>query len=584
MPAIFRKSSFHRLLLLTLLNLFWMHATANAQSTPNVADIPTLGQVTPTVPGFSVAPFASVPYARGVTFDSNGNLFSLDPHTGTVYSITPSGQSGILADLPDVVAGYIGPTFDPVSGNVFVSRYLNQSGNDIVRIEPNGAVSVFASGIPAPTSMTTDAAGNLYVSSYKCPASVYKVTPNGTVSVFATGLCLADGLAFDEQGNLLICDRGTSRIMSVPPTGGAATLFASGFSIPTGIAFDRQGNLLAANSNDGTIAQVSPQGVVSTFGSGFTNPTAIAFDSLDQIFIADLGAGLIYKVTPISTDPPIAEGITINGGALTTTSTDVRLNLLAVNGDSGRAGLRMSFSNDGESWSTWEPYAASRSWQLTNGDGLKTVYSRVKNSANLLSDIVSDTISLDTGVQSEYSVTINNGALYTNQVAVQLKISARPRTAEMQVSNDGGFDGAAWEPYSAHKSWQIKAYRHEEITRLVYVRFRDVDGNVSAVYPDDIILDVNPPDGDVYVTNTDQGALLGLAATDDLSGVEAMRVSGRSDFADANWEPFTSIHRWDASGSATVYVQFRDHAGNASSTYVASLAENQVVWLPIVLR
>src|SRR5439155_13497420 len=131
----------------------------------------------PTIPGYSVTPFASVPYARGVTFDTAGNLLSLDPHTGIVYSITPAGQSSILADLPDFTAGYIGPTFDSVSGNVFVSSYLNQSGNQILRIAPDGSVSVFASGIPAPTSMTTDAAGNLYVSSYTCPASVYKVTP-----------------------------------------------------------------------------------------------------------------------------------------------------------------------------------------------------------------------------------------------------------------------------------------------------------------------------------------------------------------------------------------------------------------------
>jgi hypothetical protein len=144
----------------------------------------------------------------------------------------------------------------------------------------------------------------------------------------------------------------------------------------------------------------------------------------------------------------------------------VHLNLQATTGVSSQAGLTMSFSNDGENWSAWRPYTASLDWQLGAGDGLKTVYAHVKNSANLLSAIVSDTISLDTGIQSEYSVTINNGALYTNRIAVQLTISARPRTADMQVSNDGGFNDAAWEPYSAHKSWQITAYRHEEITRL----------------------------------------------------------------------------------------------------------------------
>ncbi len=155
----------------------------------------------------------------------------------------------------------------------------------------------------------------------------------------------------------------------------------------------------------------------------------------------------------------------------------------------------MSFSNDGMTWSDWQDYATSPLWQLTSGDGQKTVYGRFKNSGGAISAIVSDTIKLDTSVQSEYSVTINNGALYTNKVAVQLKISAKPRTAEMQISNDGGFSGAEWQPYSSHKAWQITRYRNQEVTRLVYVRFRDVDGNLSGLYLDDIILDPDSPHG-----------------------------------------------------------------------------------------
>jgi hypothetical protein len=116
------------------------------------------------------------------------------------------------------------------------------------------------------------------------------------------------------------------------------------------------------------------------------------------------------------------------------------------------------------------------------------------------------------------------------------------------------------------------------------VRFRDVDGNVSAVYLDDIILDMNPPDGDVHVTNTGEGVVLALAATDDISGVEGMRVSGRSDFAGANWEPFTSSRRWDAGASSMMYLQFRDQAGNVSSTYALTLTGKQSVWLPLMLR
>jgi sugar lactone lactonase YvrE len=519
-----------------------------------------------------------------VVFDTAGNLLTLGVHAGIVYSIDPAGQKHVLADLPDFTAGYAGPAFDPVSGNVFVSRYLNQSGNEVLRIAPDGSVSVFASGIPVPLSMTTDASGNLYVTSYACPASVYKVTPNGTVSVFATGLCRADGPEFDKAGNLYICDRSTNRIMRVPPTGGVATEFASGFDIPTGIVFDEQGNLLVTNSNNGTISLVDSQGVTSPFGTGFTNPVDLVFDHAGQLFIADLGAGQIYKATPNEPIPPTANQLTINGGALVTTSANVRLDVSAANADESRMGLAMSFSNDGATWGDWEPYAATSSWQLAGEDGAKTVYGRFKNSAGALSQIVSDTIILDRSVQSEYGMTINNGAVYTNRTDVQLTISAKPGTAEMQVSNDGGFNGVAWEPYTSHKRWQITRYRQQEVTRLVYIRFRDVDGNVSSMYLDDIILDVNPPGGHAQIANTGQGIQLSLTATDDVSGVEGMRLSAQPDFAGASWEPFESSRTWDFGANPSVYVQFRDYAGNLSPTYVAALAGSQTVFLPIVMR
>ena len=162
--------------------------------------------------------------------------------------------------------------------------------------------------------------------------------------------------------------------------------------------------------------------------------------------------------------PPDRRSLTINGGALTTTSAAVRLDVAATNADGSHA------------WAAHELF--QRCGDLERLAGLcaldtlaahgwrwdKDSRRRFKNSAGAISAIVSDTITLDTGVQAEYSVTINHGALYTNKVAVQLTISARPHTAEMQVSNDGGFIGVTWEPYSAHKAWEITRYRDQEIT------------------------------------------------------------------------------------------------------------------------
>jgi sugar lactone lactonase YvrE len=560
----------------------------------------------------TITPIASILRPRNVTIDGAGNLYTMDRDTGIVYKITPAGQVSTVVDLLDGFAGYVGPFFDPMTGNLFVSRYLNGSGSDVLQITPGGAVSVYASGVSKPHSIAFDGQGNLFVSNYSCPGTVSKVTADHSVSVFATGLCLPDGLAFGPDGALFVGDRGTNQVMRVSANGGNATVFATGFQNPMALAFDRTGRLFVTNSNAGAVVSLDSSGVVSPFVRGLNLPDGLVFDQSNQLFIADYLAGQIVKVdndtvpsptstatststptatttptpatTPTSTVPPIADRLTINGGALTTTSTNVRLDVSAANADGGQAGLSMSFSNDGQSWSAWESYAASTSWQLTSGDGTKTVYGRFKNSAGALSSVVSDTIILDTSVQSEYGMTINDGALYTRQTDVRLTISARPGTAEMQVSNDGGFSGATWEPYTSHRAWQITRYRHEEITRLVYIRFRDVDGNISGLYLDDIILDVNAPHGDVNIINTNEGPLLGLTATDDLSGVAGMRLSAKPDFGGASWEPFAASQRWDFGAGSTVYVQFRDNAGNESSTYTTSLAGTQSVFLPLVVR
>ena len=55
----------------------------------------------------------------------------------------------------------------------------------------------------------------------------------------------------------------------------------------------------------------------------------------------------------------------------------------------------MRFRNGTDAWSDWEPYAATKSWTLAGGDGLKTVEGQFQDSSNDILD-VTDTITLDT--------------------------------------------------------------------------------------------------------------------------------------------------------------------------------------------
>jgi len=288
--------------------------------------------------------------------------------------------------------------------------------------------------------------------------------------------------------------------------------------------------------------------------------------------------------TAVDVTPPTGS-LTINGGALSTTAINVTLGLAAVDVTSGVA--MMSFSNDGSVWSEWQTYATSANWSLPSGNGVKTVYARFRDVAGNISSPVSNTIALDTAAGTEYGVTINDGVLFTNQTAVTLTISARPGTTQMQVSNDGGFAGAQWEPYTSRKAWAITQYGSYVIPRVVYVRYKDLDGNVSSNYQDDIILDVTPPTGSVQIISATglqakaSTVTLKLSASDDVSGVGHMLISNQPDFAGASWEAYVTRRAWTLGSDTAVYVRFRDNAGNVSSTYSTSQWK---VFLPLIVK
>jgi|GEM_PF-2877803 len=213
-------------------------------------------------------------------------------------------------------------------------------------------------------------------------------------------------------------------------------------------------------------------------------------------------------------------------------------------------------------------------------------------------------------------VSIDNGALYTNVPTVTLSLCA-PQAVEMQVSNDGGFPGAVWERYTTSKGWTVTTLGQQVVARLVYAAFRDKTGVIHSTYIDDIIYDPTPPTGNIaagsdlpaafiaqiaasqgqiraglgqnsyveiggvrYLTNlrgrslAQPLALIGgesvdlfINADDDASGVSEMQVSLSDTFAGAAWQPYSALYRWrpgGAEGNKTVYVRFRDSAGNIS--------------------
>jgi hypothetical protein len=131
--------------------------------------------------------------------------------------------------------------------------------------------------------------------------------------------------------------------------------------------------------------------------------------SLDQDDIN--GISYLYP----DTTPPTGS-VNINSGATYTNSTASTLTLTCT--DSGTGCSQMQFSNDNSTWSTAEAYATTKSWPLSSGDGMKTVYAKFKDNAGNWSSAYTDTIVLDATTPS--TTASPTGGTYTSAQSVTL--------------------------------------------------------------------------------------------------------------------------------------------------------------------
>lgn len=111
--------------------------------------------------------------------------------------------------------------------------------------------------------------------------------------------------------------------------------------------------------------------------------------------------------TTIRWDPTAPTGtVTANAGDAFTSLSTVTLSLTASDAHSGMgAGASMRFSNDGATWSPWEPYAATRAgFSLTafggsSAEGAKTVRAQVRDAAGNPSATLTDAITYTTAIR-----------------------------------------------------------------------------------------------------------------------------------------------------------------------------------------
>ena len=134
--------------------------------------------------------------------------------------------------------------------------------------------------------------------------------------LFARAVCAAVFMMISLNTlaqNLFVDSYFNGTIVEITP-GGVQSTFASGLSTPEGMAFNSAGDLFvaefgAANGNYGSIVEITPGGVQSTFASGLNSPVALAFNSTGDLFVDSYSSGNILKITPGGVRSTFASGL-----------------------------------------------------------------------------------------------------------------------------------------------------------------------------------------------------------------------------------------------------------------------------------
>lgn len=319
--------------------------------------------------------------SKGIAVDKNDNIFVAYTGDSTIWKISPAGDftphtgvSGWKSSTDGVLAQ---AKFDTPSalhidgnGNLLV---IDEVNNTVRKITPNGIVSTLAGtaksspGIAdgiggaaqfdTPRGITSDKAGNVYVSDYGSN-TIRKITPDGMVKTWigraaikgkidgigaAAQFAAPAGLVTDKAGNFYVADRENNTIRKITPTGTVSTIAGSAgtsgngggmgaqasFSRPLAIAIDTGGNLFVVDARNYLIRKITPEGLVSTFAGGshvegadgygssasFGYPYDIIIDSNNNLFVADVGYNTIRKITPAGLVSTIAGKASWDGGS-----------------------------------------------------------------------------------------------------------------------------------------------------------------------------------------------------------------------------------------------------------------------------
>jgi hypothetical protein len=191
------------------------------------------------------------------------------------------------------------------------------------------------------------------------------------------------------------------------------------------------------------------------------------------------------QVAPDTLAPSTSRSLSGTSGDHGWYTSDVQVTLTASDNSGGSGIDHIEYKiNDG----SWRTYAAPIT---ISGEGHHTIYYKAQDRAGNWESQKQVSVSIDATAPTG-SVVLDDGAASTPGVLIHVQTSATDATSGLYQLRlrDAGETWGAWQAYTGRLRWQLPAVTGQPHT--VEVQIKDVAGNVSTTYADEILLDIYP--------------------------------------------------------------------------------------------
>lgn len=191
-------------------------------------------------------------------------------------------------------------------GDLVVTDYA--SPGSVYRVDGNGVATPLWSGSPlqGPSGVTTTHDGDVVVADYPT-SSLHRIRrQNGQISTIATGISGPIRVKQLQDGDFVVTSLPTRSVLRVTPAGVVTPIYTGAPLVrPFGMCIDSNGDVLLVDDNTRSLYRLTLQGVLTTIASGggmrlpqgvalFPNGDYAVIDGLtDSVFRIDRGTGFV---------------------------------------------------------------------------------------------------------------------------------------------------------------------------------------------------------------------------------------------------------------------------------------------------